>query len=163
MGCQFTNQQPGFMSNGDSGQRVCSSLLPPKRQLMRDLKALTFTFNLRHKGYGLIYLDDQPCNRSDHLRITHQLQIKYGASRSAITLRLKPSGAHGRASGTTGDISVAKRISLVRTRMSMSIEWAVHRFAKNKLRNTGASLLDAPPQSRRYSWFEAAVRCRSAA
>jgi hypothetical protein len=36
-------------------------------------------------------------------------------------------------------------------------------FAKNKLRNTGASLLDAPPQSRRYSCFEAAVRCPSAA
>jgi Zn-dependent peptidase ImmA (M78 family) len=100
--CDLNDIDEWGVSSRISNQGLCrmeiqantfaSSLLLPKRQLMRDLKALAVALNLRDKGYGLIYLDDQPCNRSDHLRITHQLQVKYGASRSAITLRLKTVG-----------------------------------------------------------------------
>jgi hypothetical protein len=72
--------------------QFASSLLLPARQFLRDMDGIRAEFGLRDKGCGLIYLDHQACNIRDYVVITDRLRRRYGASRTAVTYRLKDFG-----------------------------------------------------------------------
>lgn len=72
--------------------KFASALLLPMGPLMVDLRQIAKDFDLRNKGHGIIYLDDQNCNIADFMRVTDRLRVMYGVSRSAISFRLQQLG-----------------------------------------------------------------------
>ncbi len=69
-----------------------SCLLLPVRTFISDLMILAYNEDLRNRGFGLIFLDHQNCNRAQFYRITDELKIKYEVSRRVIEIRLKKLG-----------------------------------------------------------------------
>jgi Zn-dependent peptidase ImmA (M78 family) len=47
---------------------------------------------LKDRGYGALYVDDQPCNIQNFYSVTGELKIRYGVSRQVVKLRLKKLG-----------------------------------------------------------------------
>lgn len=67
-------------------------LLLPRQFLTRDLLAMSDVCDLRNRGFGLLFVDDQPCNEATYFRITNNLKVRYKVSRSALKLRLEQLG-----------------------------------------------------------------------
>lgn len=67
---------------------LASCLLMPRFCLADDFRLLLKTLGIANKGFGELYLDDQPCNRQVYEIVTSELMQRYGVSRSALTIRL---------------------------------------------------------------------------
>lgn len=65
-----------------------SCLLLPRQNLIDSFYVLIKALDIRNKGFGFLYLDDQPCNRSSYARVTSALMQHYQVSRSVIKYRL---------------------------------------------------------------------------
>ncbi|MEQ0777683.1 ImmA/IrrE family metallo-endopeptidase [Paraburkholderia tropica] len=68
---------------------MASSLLMPKPNLIKDFQELLQNIGVWDRGFGMLYLDEQPCNLQNYLYVTARLMAKYGVSRSAVHIRLE--------------------------------------------------------------------------
>ncbi|RKF35778.1 ImmA/IrrE family metallo-endopeptidase [Paraburkholderia fungorum] len=68
---------------------MASSILLPRAQIVADFYRLLQTIGVSDKGFGSLYVDDQPCNIQNYDFITGRLMQKYGVSRSAVRIRLE--------------------------------------------------------------------------
>jgi hypothetical protein len=66
--------------------------LLPSNQFTADFFALAESFGLRDRGFGALYLDEQPCNIQSFFDVTGMLKVKYQVSRQVVKLRLKKLG-----------------------------------------------------------------------
>jgi Zn-dependent peptidase ImmA (M78 family) len=69
-----------------------SCLLLPKDSLVADFLSLARTHGLADRGYGILFLDEQPCNKANYYFITSSLMSKYKVSRFALKVRLEELG-----------------------------------------------------------------------
>lgn len=69
-----------------------SCLLLPQKPFVTDFIDMATAMELRNKGFGVLYLDNQPCNLNHYYKITDFLKQKYNVSRSVIKIRLKKLG-----------------------------------------------------------------------
>lgn len=69
-----------------------SCLLLPREPLLAYFHTLAKQLDLRNRGFGYIYLDDQPCNRHDYNRVTARLMLEYWVTKSAVKTRLQALG-----------------------------------------------------------------------
>lgn len=72
--------------------RFASCLLLPKGPVMRDVAALAVKLDLKNKGHGLIYVDDQRVNINTFYQVTSELKQRYNVSRTVVRNRLKDLG-----------------------------------------------------------------------
>jgi hypothetical protein len=61
----------------------------PKMHLIEDFNNLLQTLEIADKGFGSLYVDNQPCNLQNFDMITGRLMQKYGVSRTAVKIRLE--------------------------------------------------------------------------
>jgi Zn-dependent peptidase ImmA (M78 family) len=71
---------------------LAASMLLPKEYVLQDFKKFASELGLIDKGFGHLYVDDQPCNQQNYRYITGGLMSKFGVSRSAVTIRLETMG-----------------------------------------------------------------------
>jgi Zn-dependent peptidase ImmA (M78 family) len=69
-----------------------SCLLLPSNAFVRMTFNVAAQFGLKDKGFGLIYLDQQPVNRRSYYALTSALMDAFAVSRTAVTIRLKTLG-----------------------------------------------------------------------
>jgi hypothetical protein len=69
--------------------RFASSLLLPREQFMQSARIKAEFMDLRNKGFGLIYRDNQAVNQRNYIAITSALMDEFDVSRKAIEIRLK--------------------------------------------------------------------------
>jgi Zn-dependent peptidase ImmA (M78 family) len=69
-----------------------SCLLLPTSQFVAEFFSVAESFGLRDRGFGVLYLDEQPCNLESFYNITYILKTKYQVSREVVKLRLKRLG-----------------------------------------------------------------------
>jgi Zn-dependent peptidase ImmA (M78 family) len=69
-----------------------SSLLLPKTVFIPDFLVIADRIGIKDHGFGYIYLDDQPCNRTIFYTVTSELMRIYNVSSAVIKLRLKKFG-----------------------------------------------------------------------
>ncbi len=72
--------------------QFASYLLLPEESFLKDFIQYVEKYQLRDKGFGFIYLDNQKCNHELFINISSPLMQKYKVSRSVIKLRLKKLG-----------------------------------------------------------------------
>ncbi|PTR00264.1 restriction endonuclease [Paraburkholderia sp. GV068] len=68
---------------------MASSMLLPRARVIHDFHKLMRTLGIADKGFGALYVDDQPCNLHNYEFVTGQLMKKYAVSRSAVRIRLE--------------------------------------------------------------------------
>lgn len=66
-----------------------SSLLLPKNNLLVEFYNLIGTLDIKDRGYGPLYVDNQQCNINNYYKITNTLKQEFEVSRKAISIRLK--------------------------------------------------------------------------
>lgn len=69
-----------------------SSLLMPKASFIADFRRLAKWFHITNRGFGELFLDGQFCNYQNYEKVTRELMLRYGVSRSAVTIRLESLG-----------------------------------------------------------------------
>jgi hypothetical protein len=72
--------------------RFASCLLLPRHSFVRSAHEKAHQMGLRDKGYGLIFLDQQPINVRNYRDLTDALMATYEVSRSVVSIRLKDFG-----------------------------------------------------------------------
>lgn len=71
---------------------LAASLLLPRAHVIEDFSRFLRDLNLVNKGFGYLYVDDQPCNMQNYEIVTGHLMRKYCVSRSAAKVRLEAMG-----------------------------------------------------------------------
>lgn len=71
---------------------LAASLLMPRSHISSDFHHLLRSLQITDKGFGPLYIDNQPCNLSSFHLITDRLMRKYGVSRAAVKIRLESMG-----------------------------------------------------------------------
>lgn len=69
-----------------------SCLLLPRIPLTRDVLMLADERDVRNRGFGVLYVDEQKCNEAIYNGITSHLKLRYKVSRLALKLRLEALG-----------------------------------------------------------------------
>jgi Predicted Zn peptidase len=69
-----------------------SCLLLPTKSFAADFFSIAQSHGLKDRGYGALYVDDQPCNIQSFYAVTGELKMRYGVSRQVVKLRLKKLG-----------------------------------------------------------------------
>lgn len=69
-----------------------SALLLPDKQLRLAVEALRLQLKIYDRGFGYIFVDDQPCKYTPYNQILSELSDRFGVSRQAIEVRLKRAG-----------------------------------------------------------------------
>ena len=69
-----------------------SCLLLPRTTLIEDVLHLAEERDVRNRGFGLLYLDEQKCNTAIYSGITSHLKLRYKVSGLALKLRLEALG-----------------------------------------------------------------------
>jgi Zn-dependent peptidase ImmA (M78 family) len=69
-----------------------SCLLMPRANFIEDFRRLVRARGIPDRGFGALYVDDQPCNLDNYEVVTSALVRKYGVSRTAAALRLDALG-----------------------------------------------------------------------
>jgi Zn-dependent peptidase ImmA (M78 family) len=69
-----------------------SCLLLPREQFIADFFSAADSLGLKDRGFGVLYLDQQPCNLGSFFNVTNSLKTKYKVSRDVVKLRLKKMG-----------------------------------------------------------------------
>lgn len=81
---------------------LAASLLMPRTHIIEDFYRVVRTLNIENKGFGPLYVDDQPCNLQNFEVVTGQLMQTYGVSRIAAKIRLESVGLLRDARGRSG-------------------------------------------------------------
>lgn len=71
---------------------LAASLLLPRAHVIEDFSRALRSLDLVNKGFGHLYVDDQPCNLQNYEIVTGHLMRKYGVSRTAAKVRLEVMG-----------------------------------------------------------------------
>jgi Zn-dependent peptidase ImmA (M78 family) len=71
---------------------LAASILMPKQNFERDFFLLASRYGIRNRGFGHLFLDNQPTNQSDYMRVVQRLMSKYDVSRAAVHIRLQTLG-----------------------------------------------------------------------
>lgn len=71
---------------------LAASLLLPRVHVIEDFSRSLRSLALVNKGFGHLYVDDQPCNIQNYEIVTGHLMLKYGVSRTAAKVRLEAMG-----------------------------------------------------------------------
>lgn len=71
---------------------LAASLVMPRTHIIEDFRRLLQTLEIADKGFGPLYVDNQPCNLRNFNAVTGHLMQKYGVSRSAAKIRLESMG-----------------------------------------------------------------------
>ncbi len=69
-----------------------SELLLPDGLFRKQLRKIREQYNVVDRGFGYLFVDDQPCNFGPYNQILRELSFQFGASKSAIEVKLKRSG-----------------------------------------------------------------------
>jgi Zn-dependent peptidase ImmA (M78 family) len=69
-----------------------SVLLLPEVQFLHVVSVLRQRLDIYNRGFGYIFVDDQPCNYTPYNQMLSALSDHFGASRQAIEIRLKRAG-----------------------------------------------------------------------
>lgn len=80
--------------------QFASCLLLPKSKVAPDFISLVSGMGIINRGYGVLYVDDQPCNLDAYFKISNVLINKYKVSRSVVKIRLSKLGYLNKTSGT---------------------------------------------------------------
>lgn len=67
-------------------------LLMPKKVFVTDFFEIASSLDVGNRGFGHLFLDNQPCNIADYMRVTNNLRAKYFVSRAAVHIRLQSLG-----------------------------------------------------------------------
>jgi Zn-dependent peptidase ImmA (M78 family) len=71
---------------------LAASLLLPRTHIIEDFSRLVRSLDIVDKGYGHLYVDEQPCNLQNYEVVTSHLMGKYSVSRTAAKIRLEAMG-----------------------------------------------------------------------
>ena len=71
---------------------LAACLLMPRTHVAEDFHRLVRSLEISDRGFGTLYLDDQPCNLQNFRTVTDGLMQRYGVSRSAAQIRLQSLG-----------------------------------------------------------------------
>lgn len=69
-----------------------SCILMPKASFVDDFWRMIRALYITDKGFGALYVDDQPCNLQNYEKVTRELMGRYGVSRTAAAIRLESLG-----------------------------------------------------------------------
>ena len=72
--------------------RLASCLLLPFEPFVTDFLLLADHLGLKDKGFGVLYLDHQPCNKSKYNIVSAFLTSQYKVSRTVVKIRLEEFG-----------------------------------------------------------------------
>lgn len=81
---------------------LAASLLMPRTHVIEDFYRLVRTLEIANKGFGPLYVDDQPCNLHNFEIVSTRIMQKYGVSRTAVKIRLESMGLVRDARGNSG-------------------------------------------------------------
>jgi Zn-dependent peptidase ImmA (M78 family) len=90
---------------------LAASLLMPRIHVIEDFHRLVRTLEIADKGFGPLYVDDQPCNLQSFATVTGHLMEKYGVSRTAVKIRLESMGLLRDRRGHSGPQSIQDVLS----------------------------------------------------
>ena len=108
----FVLQRRGVVDGSDVARMefqanfLAASLLMPRAHMIEDFCRSVRSLDIVDKGYGPLYVDDQPCNLLNYEIVTGQLMKRYGVSRTAAKIRLESMGLLRDARGRTGPRSL---------------------------------------------------------
>lgn len=68
--------------------KLAAYLLLPKNLFMQCVLSLLHSLNIKNKGFGLLYLDNQKCNQQNFYNLTNLLKARFQVSREVIRIRL---------------------------------------------------------------------------
>lgn len=94
----FALQRRTFVGGSDIARMefqanyLAASLLLPRAHVVDDFNAAIRSLDLADRGFGRLYVDDQPCNLHSYKVVTGHLMRKYGVSRTATKVRLEAMG-----------------------------------------------------------------------
>jgi Zn-dependent peptidase ImmA (M78 family) len=69
-----------------------ASLLMPRKNFIEDFWKLLEGLDIRSKGFGPLYVDNQQCNIDNYFAVTAALMNRYKVSRASATIRLESLG-----------------------------------------------------------------------
>jgi Zn-dependent peptidase ImmA (M78 family) len=69
-----------------------SCLLMPTENFVGDFRRIAQNLGINDKGFGALYVDNQPCNNENFYRATGVLMKIYEVSRAAVSIRLETLG-----------------------------------------------------------------------
>lgn len=72
--------------------QFASFLLLPIDSFQNDINSLLQKYDVKNKGFGLLFVDSQRCNTEIFYKITSELMQKYKVSRMVIEIRLRSLG-----------------------------------------------------------------------
>lgn len=65
-----------------------SCLLLPRKEIVRSFAVCIHNIGLKNKGFGVLFVDKQPCNLENFYGVTSRLKYEYQVSREAVCIRL---------------------------------------------------------------------------
>jgi Zn-dependent peptidase ImmA (M78 family) len=71
---------------------LAGSLLLPRYNVVSDFRSIARGLQLSNRGFGSLYVDDQPCNIQNLAVVARHFTANYGVSHTAATIRLKSLG-----------------------------------------------------------------------
>jgi Zn-dependent peptidase ImmA (M78 family) len=71
---------------------LASSLLMPRTSFVSDFRRLLDVFDIRDRGRGALFVDNQKCNIDNMMNVTSYLRGRYHVSRAAVRIRLEGLG-----------------------------------------------------------------------
>lgn len=71
---------------------LAASLLMPLNHVTDDFRRIVQVLGIANRGFGQLYVDNQPCNLRHFDAVTSGLMQRYGVSRSAAKIRLESLG-----------------------------------------------------------------------
>jgi Zn-dependent peptidase ImmA (M78 family) len=75
-----------------AGDYFASLLLLPRTSLDPDILELAKKLDLRDRGHGLLFVDNQPVNLATYYRFTSELKHRFHVSRAVVHNRLQELG-----------------------------------------------------------------------
>ncbi len=72
--------------------QFASSLLLPKTEFIKSFIFLLDKYEVKNRGFGVIYLDEQQCNKNIFYKISTSLMLRFNVSRTVVKIRLKKLG-----------------------------------------------------------------------
>lgn len=94
----FSLQRRAFVGGSDIARMefqanyLAASLILPRAHVVADFNVAIRSLNIVDRGFGRLYVDDQPCNLQSYRAVTGHLMRKYGVSRTAAKVRLEAMG-----------------------------------------------------------------------
>jgi Zn-dependent peptidase ImmA (M78 family) len=92
-------------------------LLLPRRALMAEVERQAKKLGITNRGFGLLYLDEQRCNKMSFLALSSAITERFKVSREVVRLRLLELGV-------LREVSPAKQLNQVGTRILHSMRKA---------------------------------------